>query len=394
MYFFIEKFGFPSSPKLSSTQRRYTLGSADSVDNNNIPPPSTITNNRDTILSSASSSDTSNSSDVLTTQSQHHQPQYCRVMYDFQPENDLELGCFSGDYLQVECEHNSDWYKCVNYLGKSGLVPRAYISLLPTLEDDESTRTARDLFDEQHRRPSVDKRNSNVSSVSTHSSQSLHLFDFFNQNNPITSVINSEQAPRKPPIPPKPVGTMVRRQPVRQPPQRPAEASSASALLFGSVSKASSKSPVANISTRSTSNHNNCRLFPDSDLIGVDKKERERMLTLNELIQTEKDYYFELKTCYEGFMSANEADVPSDFNRESVFGKLKPILNASKSLLDSMDAEMARVDKAIERVKIATCLIQASGQMRNPYAEYARSHNDINALVKKVGIFWLALDNK
>lgn len=36
---------------------------------------------------------------------------------------------------------------------------------------------------------------------------------------------------------------------------------------------------------------------------GENRKDRERILTINELMQTELDYYLELKTCYDAFMS-------------------------------------------------------------------------------------------
>ena len=72
-------------------------------------------------------------------------PKYCRVNFDFHPENRNELGCFKGEYLKIHAKLSDDWIDCLNYYNKSGIVPANFVMLM----DDSSF--ARDLFENQTR---------------------------------------------------------------------------------------------------------------------------------------------------------------------------------------------------------------------------------------------------
>lgn len=81
-----------------------------------------------------------------------------------------------------------------------------------------------------------------------------------------------------------------------------------------------------------------------------------------------------------------KSEGPAEFNREAVFGKLKPIIEVSKSLVDAFDVELKSSENNPLKMRISSCLIRFASQMQYPYAEYARAHNDVNILVKKVNL--------
>ncbi|ODV58379.1 Pex13 Sh3 domain complexed with A peptide from Pex14, partial [Ascoidea rubescens DSM 1968] len=61
--------------------------------------------------------------------------QFCRALYDFNPENPLiELPFKKGDLLAVLNKSDlsqSQWWKCRSRDGKSGYVPYNYLELIP-----------------------------------------------------------------------------------------------------------------------------------------------------------------------------------------------------------------------------------------------------------------------
>jgi hypothetical protein len=79
---------------------------------------------------------------------------YCRVNFDFHPENKNELGCFKGEYLKIKSGINEEWLDCLNYYNKSGIVPGNFVTLL----DDGSF--AKDLFENQSRASTTSLNNS------------------------------------------------------------------------------------------------------------------------------------------------------------------------------------------------------------------------------------------
>jgi hypothetical protein len=92
----------------------------------------------------------SNAPTVETTVTVGRQPnKYCRINFDFTPENDNELGCFSGEYLRIRSIHSGDdWIDCANYYGKTGFVPANFVTFL-----DDSDPFAVDLFENQLKLP-------------------------------------------------------------------------------------------------------------------------------------------------------------------------------------------------------------------------------------------------
>ena len=62
---------------------------------------------------------------------------YCRVNYDFSPENESELGCLAGEYLKIvgQSSEYAEWTKCENHYGKSGLVPTNFLDKTDVLAE-------------------------------------------------------------------------------------------------------------------------------------------------------------------------------------------------------------------------------------------------------------------
>ena len=63
---------------------------------------------------------------------------------------------------------------------------------------------------------------------------------------------------------------------------------------------------------------------------------------------------------------------------------LKPIIEFSTSLIAKFDAELENGEQNLDIMKIGKCILSSIDEMRVTYAQYTRSHNDINELLKKV----------
>ena len=79
---------------------------------------------------------------------------YCRVNFNFLPENINELGCFSGEFLKINSKMSEDWMECSNYYNKTGLVPCNFVTFL---EDED--QFARELFENQTKNKSTNTLN-------------------------------------------------------------------------------------------------------------------------------------------------------------------------------------------------------------------------------------------
>ncbi len=76
--------------------------------------------------------------------------------------------------------------------------------------------------------------------------------------------------------------------------------------------------------------------------------------------------------------------MPADFDRNLVFDSLKPVIECSNHFLRLVDFEMNKNENRCERINIARCLSNCVDDMKMTYAKYARSHNNIANIVKKV----------
>jgi hypothetical protein len=82
-----------------------------------------------------------------------------------------------------------------------------------------------------------------------------------------------------------------------------------------------------------------------------------------------------------------KAKVPADFDRNSIFDNLNPVIECSRLFLKLVDFEMSKNESKYEKINIAKCLNNCVEDMKSTYAKYARSHNTVALLVKKVTLF-------
>ena len=118
------------TPILNKTQRRYTLSHVTYEPAKEIKNTSTISLEPEPVVT-----------DTEPPQIAVEQPKkYCLVDFDFRPENENELGCLSGDYLQLIefVDESNEWFLAENTYGKRGLVPLNFVTVIlrnkPTIE--------------------------------------------------------------------------------------------------------------------------------------------------------------------------------------------------------------------------------------------------------------------
>ncbi len=259
---------------------------------------------------------------------------YCQVKYDFSPENNNELGCFSGEYLKIESELSDEWIECSNYYYKKGLVPVAFVTFI-TEQDD----IASELFKNQKTKsnsaslisltslyPSTPltpqspveqliKHNTNpfLTPIILTSSQSSNISKSKYERSASSSVllnlksqeVNKNQQNRtrsltplslslsktkiKPPIPPKPANLLK---------------STSNKSIIESTNKDEGK--INANSESSTITDLNSDQLKESN---ADKKIVQKKFIITELYETEKSYYNEIKKCYDLFMSNESLNV-------------------------------------------------------------------------------------
>lgn len=69
------------------------------------------------------------------------------ALYDFEPENDNELGLREGDVVFISYRHGQGWLVAENQeRTKTGLVPEDFVTYLDDSEDEETAETARPFY--------------------------------------------------------------------------------------------------------------------------------------------------------------------------------------------------------------------------------------------------------
>ena len=340
--------------------------------------------------------------------SEINRPIYCKLNYDFRAENENELTSSNGEYVKIIDEYYSqDWIKCMNSANKIGLVPLSYVTLIHGSDETELARQTFESKEQEHLSeihhqlivsPTTDyhdhddddfendddgvpvsnynqtesndfklKFREELNNLISSSSSKLnhHENKTFKETNPFKEMIEPDNFKQeliikpqqvvnkiKPPVPPKPKKESLPQNMVPPPPfQSPKQ---------------------FNIS--------------DSSQDKLEKRKIERILSIKELIDTEKDYCNELNLCYNLFI--NDQNTPVEFNRTFLFDKLSQIIQISTNLIKSFESETQNNDgeEINENAKIGLCLIQLANEMKvtNAYAQYARNHNEVAILIKKV----------
>ena len=91
-----------------------------------------------------------------------------------------------------------------------------------------------------------------------------------------------------------------------------------------------------------------------------------------------------LRSDFKNWVLYEQSIEPIEFNKKTLFDKLVPIIQFSKSLVDQFEVELAEHDQNVDLVKVGECITKFIDQMRMDYAQYTKNHNDIAEQVKKV----------
>jgi hypothetical protein len=375
-----------SNSILNRTQRlNYMTNNVEQSYLNDEVPLSPVVDYSTDDLQKAEMEDSIKNNAITTTR-----PIYCRLNYDFRAENENELTSSYGEYVKIIDEYYSqDWIKCMNSSNKIGLVPLSYVTLVhgsdetelagqtfeKEPENNQNITKNMDYYQEEDDddfeddTPVTDPTESNDvrlkfrnelnNLISTaHSAEIQHENNDSNlkETNPFRTVEHhniTKEEKVKPPIPPKPKRESLQNM-IRQPPPPPSPKQS---IIF------------------------------DSNQDKLEKRKIERILSIKELIETEKNYCNELSLCYDLFMS--DQNTPVEFKKNLLFDKLLQIVQISTNLIKSFEMETKfneKTEEINENAKIGLCLIQLANEMKvtNAYAQYARGHNEVAILVKKV----------
>ncbi|CAF0932116.1 unnamed protein product [Brachionus calyciflorus] len=304
----------------------------------------------------------------VLTHTQHYmlrQPSYCLVKFDFIPKNQSELKCSKNEKLEIIEEINPEWLNCKNLNGNIGLVPKNFVSMTESSSSNESFCSL-PLYEKSS---SLIEAN-NIRFQSELRSQSL-------TPDIMKTLYKVKTPPPRPPKPPKHVFEHLNIS--NQDKKDNLEDSAINDLLFDFLSlKAPLSSAIGNDSISNTELQTE-----ENKKSKREKKLIERYHVLNELIETEKNYYRELQLCYDCFMKENESLNPIEFNKSSMFDKIIPILNFTKNFLESFETQLINNENDYLKCKFSTCFTSNLVQMKNIYSQYSRSHEEIVITLKK-----------
>ncbi|XP_070200464.1 dynamin-binding protein-like [Littorina saxatilis] len=112
------------------------------------------------------------------------------------------------------------------------------------------------------------------------------------------------------------------------------------------------------------------------------KRREKRKRVLQELVETEKDFLFDLHLCLTTFFDCDSAvKPPSCVDVEFLFGNMEEIADVSQRLLTSL--ESATSGKAFSDQIVGSTFVALAEDMKNTYAPYCRHHDDAIAVMEK-----------
>ncbi|XP_076450774.1 dynamin-binding protein-like isoform X2 [Babylonia areolata] len=112
------------------------------------------------------------------------------------------------------------------------------------------------------------------------------------------------------------------------------------------------------------------------------KRREKRQKVLQELVETEKDYLFDLQLCLTTFFDSDSAiRVPSSVDIEFLFGNMEEIADVAQRLLTSLESAIS--GKAFHDQIVGSTFVALADDMKNTYAPYCRHHDDVIAVMEK-----------
>lgn len=112
------------------------------------------------------------------------------------------------------------------------------------------------------------------------------------------------------------------------------------------------------------------------------KRREKREKVLQELVDTEKDYLFDLQLCLATFFdSSSRVKVPSGVDVDFLFGNMEEIADVSQRLLTSLESAISGKD--FHAQVVGTAFVALAEDMKNTYAPYCRHHDDVISVMEK-----------
>lgn len=125
----------------------------------------------------------------------------------------------------------------------------------------------------------------------------------------------------------------------------------------------------------------------------IKKRQNNLLNVLQELVETERNYFKELKLCYDCFMVEDLLSItdecPKEFDKRSLFDKIIPVINFSTKLLKSFETELEKNHNDFLKCKFSHNIHENLEQMKTIYAQYGRFYEQINSNLKNVNNFFI-----
>uniref|UniRef100_A0A0B7BC31 Dynamin-binding protein n=1 Tax=Arion vulgaris TaxID=1028688 RepID=A0A0B7BC31_9EUPU len=116
--------------------------------------------------------------------------------------------------------------------------------------------------------------------------------------------------------------------------------------------------------------------------IAVEKKERkrnQRTKVIEEIVNSEKDYLFNLHLCLETFSDRQKP--PAGVDLEFLLGNMEEIADVSQKIVISLETSVSEAD--LEKQCVGQCFINFAEDMKNTYAPYCRNHDEVITAMEK-----------
>lgn len=113
------------------------------------------------------------------------------------------------------------------------------------------------------------------------------------------------------------------------------------------------------------------------------KMQEQRQCVILELFQTERDYFIDMKICYETFLgneSFLERGKSLGIDMITLFGNLDEVIDTASKLLKQIEDTMKKEES---NQLIGNCFINLADDLKEVYGHYCRNHDDIHSLLDK-----------
>lgn len=114
----------------------------------------------------------------------------------------------------------------------------------------------------------------------------------------------------------------------------------------------------------------------------IEKRRIAKGRIIDELIQTEMDYYKVMKLLYDVYLGASSEDTIEQSQKETIFCNLQEIMNLSSTMLN--DFETFILNKSFETVNIGKCFLKNADEIKKTYSYFTQYIEYSNNILEKV----------